>query len=69
MGDDGYFGESIAARYDEPRGEEFDPAVIDATVDFLAKLAGSGSALELAIGTGRVALPLESSRLSWQQGS
>jgi SAM-dependent methyltransferase len=56
--DDGYFGEPIAARYDESEGEEFDPAVIDQTVDFLADLAGSGRALEFGIGTGRIALPL-----------
>src|SRR5438093_10478931 len=36
----------------------FDPAVIDPVVDFLAELAGSGRALELGIGTGRIALPL-----------
>ena len=36
----------------------FDPAVVGATVDFLADLAGDGAALELGIGTGRIALPL-----------
>ena len=36
----------------------FDPAVLDPTVGFLAELAGDGAALELAIGTGRVAMPL-----------
>ena len=36
----------------------FDPSVVDPTVDFLAGLAGDGSALELGIGTGRIALPL-----------
>jgi SAM-dependent methyltransferase len=36
----------------------FDPAALDPVVDFLADLAGSGRALELGIGTGRVALPL-----------
>jgi 16S rRNA A1518/A1519 N6-dimethyltransferase RsmA/KsgA/DIM1 with predicted DNA glycosylase/AP lyase activity len=36
----------------------FDPAVIEATVDLLATLAGEGRALELGIGTGRIALPL-----------
>src|SRR6187455_3060436 len=38
--------------------EMFDPSVIGATVDFLVDLAGSGRALELGIGTGRIALPL-----------
>jgi SAM-dependent methyltransferase len=36
----------------------FEPAVLEPTVDFLAALAGQGAALELGIGTGRVALPL-----------
>ena len=53
-----YFGEAIAARYDASTGDEFDPATIAATVDFLAALAGDGPALELGIGTGRIALPL-----------
>ncbi len=58
MGDDGYFDEPVAARYDDSEGEEFDPAVIDQAVDFLAELAGDGPALEFGIGTGRIALPL-----------
>jgi SAM-dependent methyltransferase len=53
-----YFDERIAQRYDASASEEFDPAVIDATVNFLAERAGSGAALELAIGTGRIAVPL-----------
>lgn len=52
-----YFAE-FATRYDEGTSPEFDPAVIDLTVDVLAELAADGSALEFAIGTGRVALPL-----------
>jgi SAM-dependent methyltransferase len=36
----------------------FDPAVLEPTVSFLAQLAGDGAALELGIGTGRIALPL-----------
>jgi len=58
MDDDGHFGEDVASHYDESDEPEFDPAVIEATVDFLADLAGEGPALELAIGTGRIALPL-----------
>src|SRR5438445_10892292 len=47
------FGEAIAEIYDDvPRGDEV------ATVAFLEQLAGGGPALELAIGTGRIALPL-----------
>ena len=53
-----YFGEEVAAGYDESSGPEFDPDVIAKTVDVLAELAGEGAALELAVGTGRVALPL-----------
>ncbi len=56
--DDGYFDERVAARYDASPGEEFEQAAIDPVVDFLAELAGSGRALELGIGTGRIALPL-----------
>src|SRR5687768_7407035 len=53
-----HFGEEVAARYDETSGPMFDPEVLGKTVDLLAELAGDGAALELAIGTGRVALPL-----------
>lgn len=53
-----YFGEDVAARYDESEGDTFAPASVDAVVDFLAALAGGGAALELGIGTGRIALPL-----------
>jgi hypothetical protein len=53
-----YFGEQVAARYDEPDDEMFQPAAIEPVVDFLAGLAGDGAALELGIGTGRIALPL-----------
>jgi SAM-dependent methyltransferase len=56
--DDGYFDERIAARYDEASAEMFDPEVVDPCVDFLTELARGGSALELGIGTGRIALPL-----------
>ncbi len=53
-----YFGERVAVRYDESAAEMFEPAVVDPVVDFLADLAGPGAALELGIGTGRIALPL-----------
>ena len=56
--DDGYFDERVAARYDESDAEMFDPAVVDPVVDLLVEIAGSGRALELGIGTGRIALPL-----------
>ena len=48
----------IADRYDAGAAEMFAPEVLGPTVDVLAGLAGDGAALELAVGTGRVALPL-----------
>ena len=53
-----YFGEDVAARYDETLDRWGDLDVVEATVDFLAELADGGAALELGIGTGRIALPL-----------
>jgi len=53
-----YFGENVAARYDETLGEWGDPEVVESAVECLAALAGDGAALELGIGTGRIALPL-----------
>ena len=47
-----------AQRYDTPGTGMFAPEVVGPTVDRLAELAGDGRALELAIGTGRVAVPL-----------
>lgn len=47
-----------AARYDEASAAMFAPDVLDPTVDLLGGLAGEGRALELAIGTGRVGIPL-----------
>jgi len=56
--DDGYFNERIAARYDETSAEMFEAVVVQPAVDLLVELAGGGRALELGIGTGRIALPL-----------
>jgi SAM-dependent methyltransferase len=61
---DGYFGETVAARYDETAANLFAPAVLEPAVDFLAERVGSGRALELGIGTGRVALPLAARGIS-----
>ena len=58
MPDDGHFDATIAATYDDPRDPMNQPAAIDPAVDFLASLAGDGRALEFAIGTGRIGLPL-----------
>jgi SAM-dependent methyltransferase len=53
-----YFDERIARTYEAKWPELFEPAVIAPAVSFLAGLAGEGAALELGIGTGRLALPL-----------
>ena len=54
----GSFGEDVAATYDDaPRGDE------DETVMCLERLARGGPALELAIGTGRIGLPLAARRI------
>ncbi|MDQ4030215.1 MAG: class I SAM-dependent methyltransferase [Actinomycetota bacterium] len=53
-----YFGERVAERFDERYAQLADPAVVDPIVDFLVERAGDGAALELGIGTGRIALPL-----------
>lgn len=58
MHDDGYFDEPVAARYDETSSERFQRDEVAATVDLLVGLAAGGRALELAIGTGRIGLPL-----------
>ena len=55
---DNLFGADAAARYDESSREMFEPAVVEPAVRFLADLAGGGAALELGVGTGRIALPL-----------
>jgi SAM-dependent methyltransferase len=53
-----YFDDRIAGTYDTKWAEQFAPSFVEPAVHFLASLAGDGAALELGIGTGRVALPL-----------
>lgn len=53
-----HFDERIAAGYDADSSAMFQPAVVESAVRFLADLAGDGAALELGVGTGRIALPL-----------
>lgn len=53
-----HFAGEVAARYDHTLGAMGSPEVLGPTVDLLAELAGAGAALEMAIGTGRIALPL-----------
>jgi len=55
---DNYFDTDIAETYDEGSAEMFAPEVLGPTVDLLVELADGNAALELAIGTGRVAVPL-----------
>jgi SAM-dependent methyltransferase len=50
--------EETAAQYDETSAYMFAPDVLDPAVELLARLAGPGPVLELAVGTGRVAIPL-----------
>jgi hypothetical protein len=59
----GYSGEAIAARFDGATSDESEAGTIDATVDLLARLAGEGPALELAVGTGRLGEPFTTGRL------
>jgi len=49
-----WFAGPVAERYDESTAD----MPVEPVVDFLAGLAAGGTALELAIGTGRIALPL-----------
>ncbi len=54
-----FFGEPVAATYDDDTDVRFSEEHLVLESGFLAELAGAGGrALELAIGTGRVALPL-----------
>jgi SAM-dependent methyltransferase len=57
-----YFDRRIARTYEARWPELFEPAAIDPVVEFLAALvptsAGAGAALELGVGTGRIAIPL-----------
>jgi SAM-dependent methyltransferase len=50
--------EATAARYDDEESAMFTAAVVTPAVQLLSELAGSGCALEFAIGTGRLAIPL-----------
>ncbi len=57
MPENRFVGE-IATTYDQPGQGMFSDVVLDATVACLVELADGGAAMEFAIGTGRVALPL-----------
>jgi SAM-dependent methyltransferase len=61
------WGREIAEIYDRTYAATFDSSVLQPTLDLLSELAGGGRALEFAVGTGRVALPL-SDRVAAVQG-
>jgi len=54
------WGPEIARVYDKTHAAKFEPSVLGPVVELVADLARGGPALELAAGTGRVALPLSS---------
>jgi SAM-dependent methyltransferase len=58
LADDGHFGEEVAGTYDDPGDPANSAEAIAPVVNVLVELARGGRALELAIGTGRIALPL-----------
>ena len=53
-----HFDDWVAKHYEVLWAHLFDPQVVEPAVSFLADLASDGRALELGIGTGRLALPL-----------
>jgi SAM-dependent methyltransferase len=58
------WGQLTAAAYDATSATMFEPSVLDPAVDRLAELARGGRALEFAVGTGRIALPLSARGVS-----
>ena len=53
-----------AAAYDDDVADRATPEAIAPTIDYLVELAGGSAALEFAIGTGRVAIPLHQRGIS-----
>jgi SAM-dependent methyltransferase len=60
------WGREIAEVYDRTSADMFDPSMVDPVVDALVDLSRGGPALELAIGTGRIALPLSARGIAVQ---
>ena len=58
------WGREIAEVYDTTYAAMSDPSVLQPMLDLLSELAGGGRALEFAVGTGRVALPLSDRALT-----
>lgn len=52
---------SVAAHYDSGSADRFGAEAVGAPISLLAELAGDGVAVEFAVGTGRIALPLAAS--------
>src|SRR3954453_20062472 len=52
-----HFGAAVAPHYDAAHAAMFAPEAVGRAVDRLAELADGGAALQLPIGTGRIALP------------
>src|SRR3954451_9904464 len=61
-----HFGAAVAPHYDTAHAAMFAPEAVGPAVDRLAQLPDGGAALELAIGTGRIALPLAARGISVQ---
>jgi SAM-dependent methyltransferase len=59
-----HFSGKIAEHYDRDVASSFAPVVVDPAVRKLAELAQGGPCLEFAIGTGRIALPLQAAGVS-----
>jgi hypothetical protein len=59
-----FFTGAIAREYRSLWPHLYEPAMVDPAVEFLAGLASGGSALELGIGSGRLALPLSARSVS-----
>ena len=58
------YSEQNAATYDDDLASEFEPSVIGPAVDYLRDLAEDGPALEFAVGTGRIGVPLAAAGVS-----
>ncbi len=58
------YTEQDAATYDDDLASEFDPAVVGPAVEYLRRLSEDGAALEFAVGTGRIGVPLAAAGVS-----
>lgn len=58
------WSETTASRYDTPGEGMFAEDIVQPAISFLKELAGDGNALEFAVGTGRIAIPLLESGVS-----